>query len=275
VKSELRIYGARGSCPAIGDGYKIYGGHTACMAAFLPQSVVVLDGGTGLMSLGSDLSDLSDQKACPINIFLTHLHYDHILGLPFFPPVYQKGRQITVYLPENMAVFLQSLWGRPYFPVSLQKLPAHVRLKELSGSGCVELEAGFCMHYLQMHSNAHEDGVMIYRLCSPERQVAYVSDVELSSDEVMAATASFVSGADVLLCDAQYLPGADYEEHRGWGHNNTQMAQELARKAGVGQLLLIHHEPGRDDAALAAVAAQVANWQPPTQVAAINTRISL
>ncbi len=265
----IRVYGARGSHPAAGGEFSKYGGDTACIAAFLPAGPLIFDAGTGLIGLGRTLA--ARREAAPIRIFLSHLHYDHVLGLPFFAPVYQSERDITIHMAENMLEPLRALWDRPYFPVPLLRCAARIKLVGLAPVACLDLEEGRTLHVRCLYPTAHEDGVTMYRLSGPGGDVVYVTDVELDSRQMAAEVAAFVRGAAVLLCDAQYLPGADYEQHRGWGHNNLEMAQLLAREAGVGELYLIHHEPTRDDAQLDMLAAEVAAARPPIRVAGVQT----
>jgi len=261
----MRIFGARGTHPAPGAEFAGYGGETACLAFFADEAeedgrlldvgpLVVLDGGTGVISLGAALARTpkgrAPERRPEISIFLTHLHYDHISGLPFFAPIYQPKRRIKLYLAEDMVPYLRQYWQRPFFPLNIAEVPADLQLVGLAEAGEEQLLPELTVKYRRLPSPAHLDGVVMYRVTGPRGEVAYITDIELVAPEIMAEATAFAKGAEVLVCDATYMSGEEYEQHRGWGHNNIDMALTLAAEAGVRDLYLFHHEPTRRDAEL-------------------------
>jgi len=214
----------------------------------------ILDAGTGVRALGDRLMREREVRA---HLLLSHLHWDHIQGLPFFAPLYQSRTELTIVSAgEEQGATRTALAGQmraPTFPVDWENLPARISFRELTDGGCDFID-GVEVRTLRL---SHPGGdVTAYRLDYGGRSVVYATDVEREAT-TPDGLREFVRGADVLIHDAQYTP----EEYRGevgpsrvgWGHSTFEAAAGLARAADVKSLLLFHHDPGHDDAAVAEI----------------------
>ncbi len=251
-----RFWGTRGSIPAPGSHTVRYGGNTPCVEVRTAAGgLVVLDAGTGIRELGRALLERGDDEALRGEMFLTHAHWDHVQGIPFFAPLFQPRSRFVLWAPLGMlptvtrAVRDQMSPG--VFPVSYEDLGGTLELRAMRdrthrGDG----------YELKAHPVQHPGGAAAYRLTSggaAARALVYVSDNELRGghlDEEMAVwregLVAFVRGAAVLVHDATYTE-AEYEARRGWGHSTDTDALALALEAGVETLVLFHHAPERTD----------------------------
>ncbi|MBI3319985.1 MAG: MBL fold metallo-hydrolase [Candidatus Omnitrophica bacterium] len=242
--STLTIYGARGSQPVSGAPYQRYGGRTSCFALERPEGLLIIDAGTGIASLGEAL--VRRTTLPPITILFTHVHLDHIIGLPTFKPFFRKDARITLMGSSTPSSrwrgALSTIFGKPLWPVGLSEVDATVRFEDLVGRGPRRL----CGVQVSWCPVRHPQGALSYRIDTSDGAVVIATDREHGSPRLDRLFLGFCRGADLLLHDAQFLP-EEYPTHRGWGHSTWQHATQVAKQAGVGKLVLVSHAPSRSD----------------------------
>jgi phosphoribosyl 1,2-cyclic phosphodiesterase len=244
----ITFYGVRGSIPSPGPETARYGGNTSCVYIELENGQnLVLDAGTGIRKLGKRLS----KTASRINILLSHGHWDHIQGFPFFEPIYQIGREIRVYTgsvsnKSKLCSLFDQIDGAN-FPVNAEDLP--------SSNKCIfeNIEASLSDENIRIRQASlnHPGGGCAYRVEGNGTSCAYITDNELEPPGKVSTTygqwVEFCRGVDVLIHDAQYL-ASDMPHKHGWGHSLVSQVRQLALDAGVGCLAMFHHDPDRTDA---------------------------
>ena len=248
---ELVIHGVRGSTPVGGQDTARYGGHTICMSVDDGAGrVLILDLGTGLRNLQADLPPRHD--GYDFQVFLTHYHWDHLQGLPFFIPIYEPSNRFAFhgFGWEGMGVeeLIAGTFQPPWFPVSLADTAADKTFVALDGDPIRVGELTVSWTRLK-----HPQGVTAYRIDGPNTSVVVATDHEAGDPEFDEALSVLGAGADVLIHDAQYTDG-EYELHyEGWGHSTWTHAVEAARATGVDRLVLISHDPSHGDDAVDAI----------------------
>jgi phosphoribosyl 1,2-cyclic phosphodiesterase len=257
MKHEVTFWGTRGSIPTPGAETARYGGNTACISVSGPdQRLVILDAGSGLRPLGHTLMK-HGSGVLIADILLSHTHWDHIQGLPFFKPLSSRETSVCIYGAPQEGVPLKEILGRQMdpmvFPVPLNALAASLMVVEIE-EGDFEIDNfKICSFRLR-----HPGTTLGYRLVptSGGREIAYVTDNELGSGgnyevspDWRERMVSFIDGADTLIHDAMYLDQI-IQARAGWGHSTPRQAVDLARDGRCRRLILFHHEPEHDDAAL-------------------------
>jgi len=252
---EVVFWGVRGSLPSPRPQHMEHGGNTACVEVrrgAVPP--LIFDTGTGAHALGRNLSEPA------IHIFYSHLHWDHIQGLPFFSPLYEPGCRITFCagMPEQrLEAALRNQMTQPYFPVPFPGGAREFAFHRVTEEG---IEAGDVR--VRPFALCHPSGATGYRIEAPDAVVVYITDHEHGDAGIDAAVLRNCREADLLICDAHYLP-AEYPARRGGGHSTWADAVRLARDAGVEQLALFHHDPDRTDEELERVVAEArARFEP-------------
>jgi len=252
----VRFLGVRGSIATPG---MTAGGNTACLEVVAGDTRIILDAGTGLRTLGDERMASGIRHS---TILLSHLHWDHVAGLPFFTPVYVPGHRVEIasgpngVMPHEAAI--RSLFRAPFFPVDFDDLGGTVIARELRANDSFQIgDITVTMARLN-----HPDPVYGFRLEHSGHSIVYATDTEHFAC-VDPTLKRLAAGADILIYDAQYTPD-EYPSKVGWGHSTWLAGTELARAAGVPQLVLFHHDPGRSDAQLAALEATAAAALPGT-----------
>lgn len=247
---RLRFWGVRGSVPTPRASHLRHGGNTPCVEVGIsPAHRLILDAGTGIRGLGADLV-AADPEELVHHIVLSHFHWDHIQGIPYFAPLLDPRHEIVIHAavpPEEIRAALARQMASPYFPVDLGDVPARVRYEELPAGG-VEI-AGARVRPVELR---HPQGANGCRIDIDGVSVVYAPDHEAGDPEVDAGLREAAADAGLLVHDAQYTP-REYEKRRGWGHSSWEHATELAEAAGVGGLSLFHHDPDHDDEMLMAI----------------------
>lgn len=256
---QLRFWGTRGSIPSPGPHTARYGGNTPCVEVRTETNgLLILDAGTGIRALGNALVAEARRTSSGISadIFLTHAHWDHIQGIPFFAPVFERGNQFMIWAPKSLGQpideVLREQMAPTVFPVPFDDLSALLDFCAI-GDGEERQGNGFTVRSFGVQ---HPGGAAGYRFSDRSgggSSFVYVSDNELGSSDGYAMRSEwrselveFIRGATVLIHDATYTT-EEYEGHRGWGHSTMDDAVDLALDAGVEQLILFHHEPERAD----------------------------
>ncbi len=248
---SIRFWGVRGSIAAPGPETAGVGGNTSCVEVTCGDSRFILDSGTGIRPLGDALIK---QGPVDATLLLSHHHWDHIQGLPFFTPIYLPTTKLTVVGPQtdrlsNIDV-LEHQMSSPVFPVRLEELPCSLDTKEVMAGDVLELGGA----RIRVSKGNHPGGSLAYRIEYAGRSVVYATDTEHYSC-VDPALRDLALGADVLIYDSQYTP-AEYRGEQGpskvgWGHSTYEDGAKLAHAADVGQYVLFHHDPRRTDAGVA------------------------
>lgn len=247
-KLLLRFWGVRGSTPSSGPGFLEFGGNTACLEVRGPSGeILIFDGGSGLRKLGNAMAKERPAGGREIPFFLTHFHWDHIQGIPYFQPLFDGRNQVTFHSMRREIETQHALdtqMSTPYFPFDFEALPASRRFARM-GLDPVECH-GVRVKAFPMN---HPQGAIGYRIEHNGASIVYASDLEHGDPKLDRVLRENASGADILIFDAQYTP-AEYEAKRGWGHSTWLEATSVARDAGVKRLILIHHDPDREDSQL-------------------------
>jgi len=242
----LKFWGVRGSIPTPGPGTVRYGGNTSCVELRAGGEHIIFDAGSGIRPLG--LSLLAEKRDLDLTLLLTHTHWDHIQGFPFFVPAYQARHRIHVLGYEgslhNLQTTLAGQMENPYFPVSLAQMPGNIIIEEVNKSlfNVGPLSVRTCQ-------TKHPGMTVGYRVETAGGAVCYVPDHESAPGETSAAVSDLIQGAEILMLDSQYT-AEEYPSKKGWGHGCLDDVVRVARDAGVKRLFLFHHDPSHDDAFL-------------------------
>jgi len=268
--ARIKFWGTRGSIAVPGPETLRYGGNTTCVEIRADEEIIVLDAGSGIRPLGIALDREFQSRPIRLSLLITHAHWDHIQGFPFFKPAYGPKNEIRILGFDGAGATFREIMTEPmrspFFPISMRELSAKteiVKLTEMKFSlGKVDVHAAFVNH----------PGVCAgYRLFTSTGSIAFLPDHEpyqflhsardsdmnpeeriKIAEEQRIALVDFLHGSDILILDAQYTD-AEYETHIGWGHGSVSSAVSLGLDAEVRRLLLFHHNPSHDDTMLDAM----------------------
>ncbi len=250
---SVEIWGARGSTPTPGPSTLRYGGNTTCISVRADSGErVIVDAGSGIRKLGKVLLAENPWPA-EINLFLTHFHWDHVQGLPFFGPLIQGGLKVRFHAGVSAAetkARLERQMSDPFFTLDFNACKAGREYVQVANAntryGALTVES-FPLN--------HPQGAWGYRIEGDGAAVVVATDVEHGHPVLDQLLRERAKNADLLIYDAQYTD-AEYSTRAGWGHSTASAAAQVAADAGVKQLMLFHHDPEHDDAAMDGIAAQ-------------------
>ena len=256
---EVRFWGVRGSVPSPGAETAIVGGNTSCVEVRLSDdSTLVLDAGTGMRALGNQLLKRGSNK--PVHLLLSHTHWDHVMGLPFFAPLYDKNNHLLVYPLANEAQerFQRNIFDDIHFPVSVNDIPSKVEFARPEGD--VWHVGSAKVRRIQLN---HPGGAQGFRIDDEDgSSMAYLTDNEMTATRPLVTAddlARFADGVNLLIHDSQYVP-SDMPHKRGFGHSLVSDVLELGQFAKPNDLVLFHHDPDRSDDALDQIGAEAKKW---------------
>jgi phosphoribosyl 1,2-cyclic phosphodiesterase len=271
VSARLKIWGCRGSLPTPGPRTVAYGGNTSCVEVLIgDEEAIVLDAGTGIRELGRELLERRTRR---INLFLTHLHLDHLEGLRFFAPLWDKSVTLEIWGPRSPVLPLRDRvlrsFSPPLFPLDLRDVPARITFHDLPGETW-QRDGVSIFSELVLHPGP----TLGYRLEIGDATVAYLPDHEPGLAGIAGRSRDWISGsslaegADLLLHDAQYTE-EEYAARIGWGHSSIEAAVSFWDAVDAHRLVLFHHDPDRSDGALEAIEEHARRLGPPDRPAPV------
>ena len=244
-----RFWGVRGSIPVADPRFARYGGNTSCVEVRCDDSVLVFDAGTGIRPLGSRLVE---ERCTDLDLFLSHGHVDHVIGLPFFAFAYRRGNSLRVWSGhrEGEAAGTEStvrrLMSDPLLPITPDIFPARVAFRDFSAGGRLVPAPGVSIRTARLR---HPGGATGYRVEYGGRSICYVTDTEHVPDAPDENVLALVEGADMMIYDAMFTD-EELPRHRGWGHSTWEEGARICQAAGVRTYVIFHHAPERSDEAL-------------------------
>ncbi len=252
---DVRFWGVRGSIPTPGPATVEIGGNTSCVEVRVGGKLIIFDGGTGLRNFGNTLL-----KSMPIEawFFFSHVHWDHIQGFPFFTPAFVRGNTFHLHGGLKVSGTLESaLAGQmenPSFPVHLKEMGAKMTFNDLHEGEIVKIAGADGEIRISNARGNHPDGVYAYRIDYAGKSLMYATDTEHYA-VIDPRLKKLAMNCDCLIYDSQYTPEEYSGENGGmaklgWGHSTYAEAVKLAQAANVKQLVLYHHDPAQDDAAV-------------------------
>lgn len=273
---KARIWGTRGSYPVAQAEMLRYGGNTSCVEIQVGETHIVLDAGTGLRLLGEALATQAEPASRRMHLLITHTHWDHILGFPFFTPIYRPQTHLSIYglqrTQSSLRTIINNAVSDPLLPIGLESLSAHLDFYDITHDVCLELSPDVCVTTAQAN---HPYRALGYRIESATGVLTYIPDTGpfhtvLFGDERVAwtgqprplslwelralermrrAIVQLALGADWLIYDTHFTD-EQYVTFPHWGHSTASQAMEIAQEAQVRELLLFHHDPHRTDSEL-------------------------
>ena len=256
---KVRFWGVRGSISCAGPEYVRYGGNTSCLEVTAGGRRLIFDAGTGIRTLGLELAR---QAPLDIDIYFTHTHLDHLSGLTFFAPLFDKRNSVRMWAghlepPYNLKKVVSNLMQAPIYPVTLEIFQATVSFIEFAAGDTLSC-GPVRMHTAPLN---HPNGATGYRIEHGGKSICYITDTEHREGGLDQTIIELCRGADLMIYDSSYTDD-EYPRYKGWGHSTWQEGMRLADAAGVGTLAIFHHDPSHDDAFMDDVAKKAAVLRP-------------
>lgn len=250
---KVRFWGTRGSIPVCGEAFRRYGGNTPCVEMICGGRSLLFDAGTGIKPAGVALRE---SGARDLQLFFTHFHYDHVIGLPFFAPIYDPAIRLEIWsghLAGKMSTqeMLQGLMREPWFPIEISTCRAALLSRDFHAGDILRPMPGVT---IRTGSLNHPGGCIGYRIEFEGRSVALISDTEHVEGVLDPVILELIDGADLVIYDAAYTE-AELPLKKGFGHSTWQQGVKLCKAAGARRLALFHHDPFRNDVGMAALEA--------------------
>jgi phosphoribosyl 1,2-cyclic phosphodiesterase len=263
---RVTFWGVRGSIAVAAKSHSRYGGNTSCVEVNVGDEVIIFDSGTGIRPLGADLLRRDIRRS---TLLLSHTHWDHIQGFPFFAPAFDPKRSFRIlagHLPRSVGGIRSVLAGQmaePNFPVPLEIMRGALTFEDFSAGDEFELSPGV---QIKTASLNHPNGATGYRIEHKGASVCYVTDTEHVPGQLDENILGLIEGADLFIYDSTYTDD-EFPAKVGWGHSTWQEAVRLAKAAKVRRLAIFHHEPDHDDKFMKRVEAEASKLLPSSFVA--------
>jgi len=260
VSFKVKFWGVRGSIACPSADHMVYGGDTSCLEVTAGANTVILDAGTGIRNLGHDFLARAGADA---TLLLTHTHWDHINGFPFFAPIYRPScnfRVMAGHLAGGACIrdIFANLMSNPMFPVPLSALLAKIEFVDFTAGEEFVLGEGLSVQTAALN---HPNGATGYRLNFGGKSICYVTDTEHLPGHLDPSVLGLIEGADLVVYDSTYTD-AEFPAKVGWGHSTWQQGVRLCRAANVGKLVIFHHDPDHNDDFMAALEQEAkATWE--------------
>lgn len=255
--AKLSFWGVRGTTPTVDPATWRYGGNTPCVELIAPDGTqFIFDCGTGLRMLGSRWGNGTggpSGKSAGTHVFVTHYHWDHIQGLPFFAPLYAENNQFEFYSfrsrflgRDSLRQAMETQMALPYFPVDISAMNARRKFREVEGGESFTIGSNkIVTSWLN-----HPQGCLGFRVETPAGTVVYATDNEPGDPALDKSLRELAAGADIFINDAQYTPARLTNERKGWGHSTWLEGVNIAREVNAKTLVLFHHDPDSTDRAI-------------------------
>ena len=271
---SVRFWGVRGSIACPGPSTSRYGGNTPCVEVRCGADTLIFDAGTGIRALGNALVEADNTT--DFDIFLSHGHIDHVIGLPFFAPLFVTGQVVRVWAGTlqpagGVKEAVRKLMSFPFFPLQVDALHAKLEFHDFRAGGVITPRPGITLRTASLN---HPGGAIGYRIEFGGQSVAYVTDVELGDGPIDPAVLALTKDASLVILDTTYTD-EELPDHVGWGHSTWQQGIRLANTAGAKQLCLFHHDPDHDDAMMDTIKAAAEAARPGTIVAREGMQVDL
>lgn len=271
---RIKFWGVRGSTPTPQAENLRYGGNTSCVEVRLGEKIFIFDCGTGFRALGQSLRHEMGTRPVLAHVFVSHFHWDHIQGIPFFGPLYDRAESRFLFHSSSHSRSLQRVMeeqmAAPYFPVGMSEMKAQRSFYDLQ-PGRLTLD-DVTIRSIPLN---HPQGCTGFRLESKEGVLVYATDNEPGNTAFDKNVRQLAAGADVLIYDSQYLPEEYEAQKRGWGHSHWREAVNVVMESGAKELVLFHHDPDHDDACIDNVVKMAQGYYPKVRAASEGMEIVL
>lgn len=238
---KFKFWGVRGSVPSPGKETNYFGGNTTCISIESNKTFLIVDAGTGIRNINFYLMEKRFKK---IYIILTHYHWDHLQGLPFFSPIFNPDIKIEIYGKKNVSEVLSFQMKQPYFPADYKNLPSKIEHKNIPQNFSIE------DIFIETIENNHPSGCVGLKFTIKNKKIVFITDNEIMDDKEGITTkkefAEFIKGSEIFIHDAQYT-SKEIGKKRGWGHSTFDDVLGLARMSDSRNIIFTHHDPMRRD----------------------------
>ncbi|MGH9493421.1 MAG: MBL fold metallo-hydrolase [Candidatus Sulfotelmatobacter sp.] len=272
---QVKFWGVRGSTPTPQSENLRYGGNTSCVEVRVKDQIFIFDCGTGFRMLGQELEREFGDNPFAAHVFVSHFHWDHIQGMPFFRPLYNRPHSQFYFHSSARSRHLEQVMAEqmaaPYFPVNLDHMRAQRRFYDID-NGSIPMGDGIKIKTAFLN---HPQGCIGFRVETREGVLVYATDNEPGDALFDKNVRKLAEGADILIYDAQYLPEEYAANRRGWGHSHWREAVNIVMESGAKELILYHHDPDHTDAIVDKVVADARNYYPKVQAASEGLTLKL